>query len=66
MSQTFTLCMATDTLVDDAQQIGVTVDELRRIGIQVTAEIVHQPTLHLQLTYYITVPTPSLVTKLNW
>ena len=66
MSQTFTLCMATDTLVDDAQQIGVTVDELRRIGIQVTAEIVHQPTLHLQLTYYITVPTPSLAAKLNW
>ncbi len=66
MSQTFTLCIATDTIVDDAQRIGVTADELSRIHIQVTAKIVPQPTLHLQLTYYIDVPTPSLAAKLDW
>lgn len=66
MSQTFTLCMATDTVVNDAQKIGVTVEELRRIDIQVTAKIVQRPTLHLQLTYCVTLPTPSLVAKLHW
>lgn len=66
MSQTFTLHVATDTIANDAQQIGVTADDLSRISIQVTAEIVQQPALCLQLTYQVTLPTPSLAAKLNW
>lgn len=66
MSQTFTLHVATDTIANDAQQIGVTADDLSRISIQVTAEIVQQPALYLQLTYQVTLPTPSLAAKLNW
>lgn len=66
MSQTFTLHVATDTIANDAQQIGVTADELSRISIQVRAEIVRQPASYLQLTYHVTLPTPSLAAKLNW
>lgn len=66
MSQTFILGIATDTIASDAQLLGVSLDELKRICVLVSADIVRQPALHLQLTYQVTLPTPSLAAKLNW
>ncbi|WP_201596141.1 DOMON domain-containing protein [Psychrobacter vallis] len=66
MSQTFDLCVATDTITNDAQQLGVTVDELKRIGIHVSVKIVRHPILQLQLSYQVALPTQSLATQFNW
>lgn len=66
MSQTFSLYLATDTIANDALQIGVTVEDLTRICVRVSASIVRKPALHLQLTYQVTLPTESLTTQLNW
>lgn len=66
MSQTFNLCIATDTIVNDSKQLGVTVDDLKRICIHVHAEIVRQPALQLQLTYQVTLPIPFLAAQFNW
>lgn len=66
MSQTFTLRMATASIESDAQQLGVTVDELEQICVHVSADIVQQPALHLQLTYRVRLPTPLLSRQLNW
>ena len=53
MSQTFNLCIATEKIADDAQQLGVSIDTLRAIQVVVHATIMQQPQLHLQLTYQI-------------
>ena len=66
MSQTFTLYSATDTLIHDAQQLGVTVDDLKQICVHVKATIVRQPVLHLQLSYHIDLPTLSLAEQFSW
>ena len=66
MNQSFNLCMATETIVNDAQQLGVTVDELQRICINVRAQIIRQPSLYLQLTYQLTLPNQLLAKQLNW
>lgn len=66
MSQTFHLRLATDTIVEDAKQLGVTIKELNNISVMVSADIINQPTLCLQLTYQITLPTQSLIDQLNW
>lgn len=66
MSQTFNLCIATETLANDAQQLDVSTDTLRDIRVLVHATIVQQPTLQLQLTYQITLPTQSLADQLHW
>lgn len=66
MSQTFTLCIATETLAQDAKQLGVTVDDLKHICVQVSTKIVQQPVLHLQLSYHIDLPTSSLAAQFNW
>jgi len=66
MNQTFNLCIATDTVVNEAQQLGLTVDELKRIGIHVSVKIVRHPVLQLQLDYQVTLPTQALATQLNW
>ena len=66
MSQMFNLCVATDTITNDAQALGVTVAELKRIGIRVSAKIVRYPVLQLQLNYRIDLPTQTLATQLNW
>ena len=66
MSQTFNLCIATETLENDAQQLGVSTDTLRDIQIVVHATIVQQPSLQLQLTYQIALPMQSLADRLDW
>lgn len=66
MSQIFHLRLATDTIVEDAKQLGVTVKELNNISVIVSADIINQPTLYLQLTYQIALPTQSLIDQLNW
>lgn len=66
MNQSFNLCVATETIVNDAQQLGVTVDELQRICINVSAQIIRQPSLYLQLTYQLTLPNQLLAKQLNW
>lgn len=66
MSQTFNLCIATETLENDAQQLGVSTDTLRDIQVIVQATIVQQPSLQLQLTYQIALPVQSLADQLHW
>jgi len=66
MNQSFTLCIATESLEHDAQLLGVTTDELQRIDIKVIADIIKQPVLQLRLTYQITLPHPMLARQLVW
>ena len=81
MSQTFHLCLATDTLAADAQTLGVTIEELQSIEVEVivtlaqtnqiaqTAQITRstqQPEWYLQLDYHITLPLKSLAAQLDW
>ena len=81
MSQTFHLCLATDTLAADAQTLGVTIEELQSIEVEVivtlaqtnqiaqTANITQsaqQPEWQLQLDYHITLPLKSLAAQLDW
>ncbi len=66
MNQSFNLCIATETIEQDAQQLGVTVDELQCIFIKVSAKVARQPQLHLQLTYQITLRSQVLVDQLDW
>ena len=66
MNQSFDLSIATDLLEHDAQQIGVPIDELRHISIIVIAKIVRQPTLQLQLSYQINLPSQALANQLVW
>ncbi|MBH0096720.1 hypothetical protein I6E61_10020 [Psychrobacter sp. NZS113] len=66
MNQTFDLHIANETIASDAQQLGVTVDDLKRICVQVSAHIVKYPKVCLQLTYHITLPNQMLADKLDW
>ena len=81
MSQTFHLCLATDTLAADAQTLGVTIEDLQSIQVEVivtlaqtnqiaqTANITRsaqQPEWYLQLDYRITLPLKSLAAQLDW
>ena len=81
MSQTFHLCLATDTLAADAQTLGVTIEDLQSIQVEVivtlaqtnqiaqTAQITRstqQPEWYLQLNYRITLPLKSLAAQLDW
>lgn len=81
MSQTFHLCLATDTLAADAQTLGVTMEDLQSIQVEVivtlaqtnqiaqTAQITQsaqQPEWYLQLDYHITLPLKSLAAQLDW
>ena len=66
MSQYFDLYVATETLAEDAQKIGVRVEDLQRIGVQVNATLIEQPDAYLELEYHVTLPTESLATQFNW
>lgn len=72
MSQIFNLCLATDTLAADAEQLGVTIADLQGIEVEVVATLVNraviaQPTeWQLQLDYCITLPLKSLSAQLYW
>ena len=66
MSQSFDLYLATETLADDAQQLGVTPEALQQISVQVSATLVAQPEAYLQLEYRVTLPTESLAALLTW
>ncbi|ABE75800.1 DOMON-like domain-containing protein [Psychrobacter cryohalolentis] len=66
MSQSFDLYLATETLADDAQQLGVTVKVLQQISVQVSATLVAQPEAYLQLQYHVTLPSESLAALLTW
>ena len=66
MSQIFSLRLATETLAEDAQQLGVTVAHLQDISVKVSATLSEQPAAYLQLEYYVTLPTKSLAAQFNW
>ena len=66
MSQSFDLYLASETLTDDAQQLGVTVKALQQISVQVSATLVAQPEAYLQLQYHVTLPAESLAAQLAW
>lgn len=66
MSQIFNLRLAPETLVSDAQLLGVTIEELQRISITVSVSIAQQPERHLRLTYRLKLPNQSLVQHLDW
>ena len=72
MSQIFNLCLATDTLAADANQLGVTIAELQHIRVEVVASLVNRAKTaqltewQLQLDYCITLPLKSLSAQLYW
>ena len=66
MSQFFDLCLATETLASDSQQLNVITNDLQRIRVQVSATITEQPELYLQLHYQVTLPLECLAAQLNW
>ncbi len=66
MSQIFDLRLATETLAADAQQLGVTLEDLQDISVQVSATLREQPDAYLELEYYVTLPTKSLDAQFNW
>lgn len=66
MNQFFKLCIAAETIAIDAEQLGVTVEDLQHICINVSAQIIRQPALYLQLTYQVTLPSQVLADQLNW
>lgn len=66
MSHSFDLYLATETLAEDAQQLGVTPEALQQISVQVSATLVAQPEAYLQLEYRMTLPTESLAALLAW
>ena len=80
MSQTFILKLANDSLVSDAQKIGVSVSQLQRIVVKVTATIMDSAnadsdTLNtissdmntsLSLRYEVKLPSMTLVNQLQW
>ncbi|MGE6475434.1 hypothetical protein [Psychrobacter sp. NPDC078631] len=66
MNQSFNLRLATETIAKDAQQLGVSIEELENISIEVSAEIIQQPALQLMLTYQVTLPSQILANQLNW
>ena len=66
MSQRFDLRLATEALIEDAQQLGVTVETLQNISVQVNATLIEQPEAYLELEYFVTLPTESLATQFNW
>ena len=72
MSQTFNLCLATGTLAADAQQLGVTIEDLHNIQVEVVATLAHiyqtapQSEWQLQLDYRVTLPLEALAAQLYW
>ncbi|MEJ6067831.1 hypothetical protein MT378_08795, partial [Psychrobacter sp. 16-Bac2893] len=66
MSQSFDLYLATETLADDAQQLGVTPEALQQISVQVSATLVAQPEAYLQLEYRVTLSLKCLAAQLTW
>lgn len=66
MNQSFNLCISTETIAEDAQQLGVSIEALENISIEVSAEIIQQPALQLVLTYQVTLPSQTLANQLNW
>ena len=66
MSQRFALRLATEALIEDAQQLSVTVETLKNISVQVNAMLIGQPEAYLELEYFVTLPTEPLATQFNW
>ena len=77
MSQTFNLYLATDTLAADAKRLGVTIEDLHNIQVEVVATLAQidqtdqiaqrteQPEWQLQLDYRVTL-LESLAAQLEW
>lgn len=66
MNQSFNLCIATETIAKDAQQLGMSIEALENISIKVSAEIIQQPALQLVLTYQVTLHSQILANQFNW
>ncbi|KRG32942.1 hypothetical protein [Psychrobacter sp. P11G3] len=66
MNQSFNLRLATETIAKDAQELGVSIEELENISIKVSAEIIQQPALQLVLTYQVSLSSQILANQLNW
>lgn len=71
MSQIFSLKLATDSLISDAQRLAVTVQQLLQIEVKVTAEMITDSYQgvnkdYLSLNYNISLPTTALAEQLQW
>ncbi len=67
MSQTFILKLATDSLASNAKKIGVTIEQLLKIEIEVDANIYKTSTNNsLSLSYQINLPSITLAEQLQW
>ena len=66
MKQSFNLRLANETIAKDAQQLGVSIEALENISIEVSAEIIQQPALQLVLTYQVTLHSQILANQFNW
>lgn len=66
MSQNFKLILAIDNLDSDAQQLGVSCEQLQHIMVEVNIAMIEQPVPQLQFTYKIQLPCAALATKFDW
>ena len=66
MVQTFKLCLATETLEADAEQLGVTPTQLQDIQVIVDVTFIQQPIPCLSFTYHIRLSNSHLAAQLNW
>ena len=66
MSQLFQLQLATENLTLQAQQLGVSTQQLLAIQITVSASLVAQSPLQLYLHYKIHLPSSYLADQLHW
>lgn len=66
MTQTFKLCLASETLAADAEQLGVTPIQLQDIQVTVSITLIQQPISRLSFTYYIQLPNSHLANQFNW
>ena len=64
MSQCFKLQLATTSLISDAEQIGVAIEQLHLIEVSVDVTLI-EPS-KLKLTYYIRLPDSRLANLFNW
>lgn len=66
MSQIFTLHLAPETIATAAQQLGVAIDELLGIHVEVSVAIVQQSEPYLWLTYRVKLAHQFLADQLDW
>lgn len=66
MSQNFKLTLAIETLATDAQQLGISAEQLQQIIVNVIITIAELPVPQLKFTYTIQLPCAELAAKFDW